>query len=247
MLKLIIITVGAIVLAYGSTLCAISNLNLGVVLVVLLGAAILLCGIFFKALEKLTRHGIFKAIKIAVLVLLVAEMGLVGFLAVYGASDNVTYSEDAVIVLGAAVRGDRITLPLKYRLDKAVEYAEKNPEALIVVSGGQGMQESVTEASAMEKYLVENGVDAHRIIKEEKATSTNENMRFSKALLDERLSEGYSVAVITNGFHVYRGTEIARAEGFADVTHMGADLQWYNLLPCYLRESLAVLKLWVFG
>jgi len=72
-------------------------------------------------------------------------------------------------------------------------------------------------------------------------------MKFSKKILDERLGSNYSVAVVTNNFHIYRGTQIAINEGFANVTHMHAKLQWYNLMPCYLRESLAVLKLWAVG
>jgi len=159
----------------------------------------------------------------------------------------VNYNEDAVIVLGAGVRGDRVTLPLKMRLDKAIEYHYKNPDALIVVTGGQGLQETVTEAYAMEKYLVQNGVDNSKILKEEKATSTFENMKYSKEILDNYFTNDYSVVIITNNFHIFRGTTIAKNSGFKNVTHMHAGLQWYNLMPCFLRESLAVIKMIICG
>ena len=188
-----------------------------------------------------------KILVVAGIILFCAELILVGFIAIYGQSDNITYKEDAVIVLGAGIRGDRVTLPLKMRLDKVVEYHSKNPDALIVVTGGQGFQETVTEAYAMEKYLIEKGVDKNVIFKEEKATSTNENMRFSKIILDGKLKENYDIVVITNNFHIYRGVSIAKKEGFKNVFHMHAELQWYNLVPCYLRESLAVLKMWFLG
>ena len=184
-----------------------------------------------------------RVIEKIVIAALCVEAVLVGFIAYQGVHDTVSYNEDAVIVLGAGVHGDRVSLPLKQRLDKALEYHEKNPEAVIVVTGGRGFQETVTEAEAMEKYLLEKGVEPESVLKEENATSTNENMKFSKVILDDRFGDEYSVAVITNNFHIYRSVRIAKNEGFKNVTHLHAGLQWYNLMPCYLRESLAVIKL----
>ena len=241
----ILTIVGLVLFMYGLILCILSNLNAGVLLVTALGVFFSLTGVFYRRIIRYSASGFFKVCKHLIIFLLCAETAFVSFIAVYGAIDNVSYTEDAVIVLGAAIRGDRVTLPLKLRLDKAIEYHRCNPEALIVVSGAQGFQETVTEAYAMEKYLVENGVDKSAIIKEEKATSTAENMKYSKMILDDRFDNDYSVAVITNNFHIFRGTFLARRYGFENVFHMHAGLQWYNLMPCYLRESLAVLKSFV--
>lgn len=246
-MRKVLTAAGAAVTVYGLILCVMSNLNLGVVMTFLAGVCLLLCGIFLQKIKELMRFRGFRILRASIIALICAELVLVGFIAVYGQNDNVRYDEDAVIVLGAGVSGDKVTLPLKQRLDIAVKYHSRNPAALIVVSGGQGFQETVTEASAMEKYLIANGVDKNCILKEEKAASTNENMRFSKVILDRRLGEDYAIAVITNNFHIYRGTAIAKEEGFKNVRHIHAGLQWYNLIPCYLRESLAVLKLWAVG
>ncbi len=246
-IKFILLTLGIIMTVYGFVLCIMSNLNLGTVLIVILGIFAMGIGVFYEKINALAKTGVMKYLKIFVILMLCIEVILVSFIAVYGAVDNVTYNEDAVIVLGAGIRGDKVTLPLKLRLDKAILYHNKNPEAVIVVTGGQGFQESVTEAYAMEKYLVEHGIDRDKIIKEERATSTAENMEFSKFLLDKQFGHNYSVVIITNNFHVFRGTSIAKKTGFDNVSHMHADLQWYNLMPCYLRESLAVLKMLVLG
>ncbi|MBE6903221.1 MAG: YdcF family protein [Ruminococcaceae bacterium] len=246
-IKIIILILGVIFTIYGLVLAMMSNLNLGVMLTLALGVFILLLGCFYGKIQILSSHLFFKITVIAVIILLCAEAILVGFIALYGHNDNVDYSEDAIIVLGAGLHGDVISTPLKYRLDKTIEYHSKNPDALIVVTGGQGLQETVTEASAMEKYLIKNGVDKNKIIKEEKATSTNENMRFSKEILDAYFEDEYKIAVITNNFHIYRATAIAKIEGFKNVSHLHTGLQWYNLVPCYLRESLAVLKMWIVG
>lgn len=243
----ILAIIGGIFFINGLFLCVLSNLNLGVILTVLLGAFFLLWGIFYSKLNELTHKGILKVIKICIIVILCIEGLFVSFLAIYGENDNVNYNEDVLIVLGAGIRGDKVTLPLKMRLDRAIEYHKKNSKALIVVTGGQGFQETVTEASAMEKYLLENGVKKENIFKEEEATSTNENMRFSKEIIDKYFDREYKTVVVTNNFHIYRGVCIAKMEGFENVYHMHAGLQWYNIVPCYLRESLAVLKMWILG
>ena len=243
----IIALVGMVFTVYGLVLCVLSNLNLGVILVLIFGIVTFFIGAFYSKLKKLTTLRAFRIFKKVFVLLLCAEIALVSFIAIYGFSDNVNYNEDAVVVLGAGIRGDKVTLPLKMRLDKAIEYHYKKPDALIVVTGGQGLQETVTEAYAMEKYLVQNGVDSSKILKEEKATSTFENMKYSKEILDNYFSNDYSVVVITNNFHIFRGVTTAQNTGFEDVTHMHAGLQWYNIIPCFLRESLAVIKMIISG
>lgn len=240
-MKYFLLVLGLIIAAIGAILYTMSNFNLGILMTILLGTVFFLWGLFY---EK-TKTGVFKIFRNIFVVSLCLELLFVGFLAYYGNVDNTDYTEDAVIVLGAGVRGDQITMPLWHRLTAAVSYHEKNPDAYIVVTGGQGAQETVTEAYAMEKYLIKRGVDPDKIIKEEQATSTEENMRFSKAILDEKLGNDYSVVVITNHFHIYRGVAIAQKEGFLDVTHMHGGLEWYNVIPNYLRETLAVLKMWI--
>ena len=162
----ILVVAGIIFIVYGLILSIISNLNLGVMLTIILGVMALIYGIFSEKINAVTSSGFLKYLKFFGIILFCAELILVGFIAIYGQSDNITYKEDAVIVLGAGIRGDRVTLPLKMRLDKVVEYHSKNPDALIVVTGGQGFQETVTEAYAMEKYLIEKGVDKNVIFKE---------------------------------------------------------------------------------
>lgn len=245
-MRFILLLIGLCLFGNGAFMSLVSNFNLGVILTVCAGLFFLVWGTFYKTIGRLTRKGIPKILKYIVISVICMEACLVGFIALYGQVDNVSYSEDAVVVLGAGIRGDRVTVPLAYRLNAAVEYHQQNPDALIVVSGGQGFQETITEAEAMEKYLLRKGVNPEKIVKEEKATSTNENMRFSKEILDRKMGSDYSVVVITNNFHIYRGVQIAKMEGFNDVYHKHAGLKWYNMAPCYLRESLAVLKMWVF-
>ena len=242
----VLAVIGAVLTINGIFMCILSNLNIGSVLTILFGGMLLVWGLIYNKIKVATSKGAPKVIKYIIIFSVISELVLVGFIAIYGQTDNMNYSEDVVIVLGAGIRGDKVTLPLKRRLDKAIEYHAQNPDALILVTGGQGFQETITEAEAMKRYLVKNGISQNVIVNEEKATSTNENMRYSKAILDARFDGSYDVVVITNNFHIYRAVSIARREGFKNVHRMHAGLEWYNYASCYLRESLAVLKMWVF-
>lgn len=167
-------------------------------------------------------------------------------LALYGSRDNVTFDEDAVIVLGKGLDGDKVPVNLAKRLDKAIEYQRRNPKALLVVSGGKGSEDKLSEAQAMYDYLLSKGIPQDIIIKEDKSTTTYENFVFSSEILKEKLGEDYSVAFVSNRFHIWRAERLAKSLGI-NTTHLGAGIQWYTIPANYVREvsvlfGLLVLK-----
>ncbi len=241
-IKILLIIVGAMLVLNACVMLLTSNVNVGIIAEFALGAAVAVYGIFAdKFIAKLPRilKGMFWG-GVCVIVLFVA------FLLGYGTTDSVTGNEDAVIVLGSGIRGELLTVGLKNRLDCAVDIYKENPDTVIVVSGGQGPQEDITEALAMERYLLRCGVDAGRIIKEEKATSTYENFVYSKQILDGLLGEGYDVAFVTNEYHIYRAGSLAKIAGFENVSHAHSSTVWYTVIPSCMRECMAVVKLWIF-
>lgn len=148
---------------------------------------------------------------------------------------------DYLIVLGAQVRADGPSIVLRYRLDRAAEYLETNPQTICVVSGGKGSNEIVSEAEAMKTYLVEKGISADRIIMEDKSTSTKENMRFSRALIPD----GSTVGVVTNNFHMYRSLLIAEKNGIENPKGIAAGSVKRYEANNILREICAVAREWV--
>lgn len=238
-IKRCLFLIGLAFLLNGVALFMVSAFNLGNLLTVILGVILAAGGIYFDAIPKY--------IKLAIAIPLLLVVALSSFLLVYGISDNVTYKEDAVIVLGAGVNGSRVSLSLADRLDSAVDYHKENPQALIVVSGGQGPGEDISEAEAMEQYLVARGVPDDLIIKEDQSTSTHENFLFSKKILEEKLGDAYTVAYITNDYHIYRAGGIARNTGIKSLTHIHSSTRWHTIIPGVLRECLAVAKFRVFG
>ncbi len=240
--------VRTLVLFFGALICfnaimlfLLSNFNIGNLLTLALGCALLLYGIYFHKIN----HDFPKSVKIVLASGMAVLFAFMAFLLTFGSVDTTKYSEDAIIVLGAAVHGETPSAVLKTRLNAARRYHEKNPDALIVVSGGQGPQEDISEAEAMKRYLVSHGVNPNIIIKEENATSTLENFRFSKEILDERLGEDYRVCYITNEFHIYRAGGFAKKAGFSQTTHLHSNTRFDSILPGTLRECLAVLYFWV--
>lgn len=213
-------------------LAAVANFTLGTFLVGALAVGLMVWVIIFTSLPKLVN---------AIIVLgLVAFLASSGFLAWHGNSSDVDYREDAVIVLGAAVHGSVISDSFKARLDAAVAYHEQNPSALIVVTGGQGPQEDMTEAHAAEIYLEGKGIFDDQILREERSTSTEENFVFAKLLLDQQLGTSYRVVFITDDFHVFRAERTARGAGLA-ATHLSCQSPWYFWPANYARETAVAL------
>lgn len=125
---------------------------------------------------------------------------------------NSTNSMDTMIVLGAKVNKDGVSKTLKQRLDKAIEYYNENKHVNIIVSGGQGKDEVMSEAWAMKNYLVKNGVDEDNIILENKATTTLENIMFSKEIMDDLNLENKAL-IVTSDYHLFRSRFIASILG----------------------------------
>ena len=116
--------------------------------------------------------------------------------------------EASVVVLGCEVKGDRPSLMLVSRMDTAVRYLREHPDVCCVVSGGRGEHEQISEAECMYRYMTAQGIAPERIIREDRSTSTRENLLFSAAILRER-DAGDRIAVVTNEFHVCRARLIA--------------------------------------
>ena len=221
----------------------LSNITLGTILTWVLAFILLLCS-FRTGIAASKPLKIIKYTLLGLFCLLLAGSSV---LYISGSQDNVTYEEDAVIVLGTGVRGEEPTESLKRRLDAAAAYHEKNPDALIVVTGGKGDDENLSEAEVMERYLLKAGIPQEIIIKEDQATSTEENFMFSGGILGKRLPSGYKTCYISNDFHIYRAGLYARYFGFPDATHASGTTPWYMIVPNGLRETVVIIKTFVLG
>lgn len=187
--------------------------------------------------------------RIEQIVLLFVFAGFVVFLIilgklVYEGQKQPEPKADYVIVLGAHVYGTRMSANLRYRIEAAYEYLLENPDTKVVLSGGQGHGEDITEAEAMRRFLVEKGISMERILMDDTSTNTEENIRNSAELIGDKEKK---VIIVSNDFHVYRAKGIARKQGFENIEGMGSKTYGFTVPNCYAREVIAVLKYRICG
>lgn len=147
-----------------------------------------------------------------------------------------------LIVLGAHVNGKQITNSLMRRLDAAYGYLCDNPQTKVIVSGGQGRGEDLPEAEAMAENLMRRGIDASRIIREERSVSTEENLRFSRELIPEIKEDRHPpVVLVTNDFHLYRALLLGKQTGYQELSGLPASSNPALQLNYLVREFFAII------
>ncbi|MCL2098854.1 MAG: YdcF family protein [Oscillospiraceae bacterium] len=154
-------------------------------------------------------------------------------------------NQDYIIVLGCRVKDGKPTPMLARRIDRAVKFYNRQKEAgeppKLVMSGGRGADEICAEAEAMKFYALKKGIPENHILTEPLSTSTFENMKFSKDIMDaESGVKPYKCIYITNNYHVLRAGIYARRAGL-NINGIGAKTAFYYLPNAILREYIAYL------
>ena len=163
-------------------------------------------------------------------------------LVISGAVQKDRTKSDYIVVLGAGLRGDQLSLTLKQRLDAALVCEQGET---IVVTGGQGWNETVPEALAMKRYLTEQGIPEERILMEDRSTNTNENLDNAKEMIEAHSGKNFSdlkVKIISSDYHCFRAKLIAKRHGYTRVTAYGAGTHPLLIPSFYIREGLALAK-----
>lgn len=194
------------------------------------------------------KHPILKVL-LALILLGVLCFAALEAVSLFGARDEVKGGPKIMIVLGCQVKPWGPSLLLQDRLDKALSYLKDHPDMTVVASGGQGPDEHITEAQCMYDYLTANGVNGENILLEENSHNTNQNLRYSLALLAE---DGYDptddIIVVSNGFHLSRVRMLwNRISGGQDnLSTLAAPTSHIpSRLKMYIREPIALVKSFV--
>ena len=231
---IIFIVLAVLSITYGFIVVSVASGSKFFLFWFLLGAIFLLCGVGVKRnwylLLPKWLMGILGALALVGMAVFLFLMVKIGACFEYTCDTPLDYIIPSVV--------------LKYRLDCAAEYLEKNPGTICIVTGAKGSNERVTEARGMADYLISAGIAEERIILEEQATNTSENIRYSKALLP---SGDVTVGIVTNNFHVYRALGIAKKQGIEDATGLAAGSSLSFLPNNMTREAIGVLKDLAFG
>ena len=115
--------------------------------------------------------------------------------------------------------------------------------ALCIVSGGQGPDEPFTEASCMRDYMVERGIPPERIILEEKASNTKENILYSTALIEQLGLTDRQIVCISSETHIPR-IRLMCARSGVDSLYIKAETPMkIFLFTTWVREYLSYAKM----
>ena len=146
---------------------------------------------------------------------------------------------DYIIVLGAGIKGKRVTPLLAGRIDKGMELLKYNPNAKLILSGGMGPGEDIPEGVAMADYAKQKGVSDEKIIIEDKSKNTKENLLFSYKLIDNKNSK---IAIVTTSYHVFRALVFAKKLNIPCIGY-GSKTKWYFTLNALIREYIGYLSI----
>jgi len=191
-----------------------------------------------------------KYIRLAVTILILIGFGyfcLVESFIIRDARTDTEQSADYLIVLGAGVNGTVPSLSLRDRLVGAYDYMTANPDCIAVVSGGRGPGEDITEAQCMRDWLVDNGIAPERILMEDKATSTLENLRYSMEIITAQGGTDSVIGVLSSEYHLHRAKLLAEHVGI-DAVGVAARTSYPTVkINYFIREAFAMTELYVFG
>lgn len=250
LLRLVGLMAGIIcLLLFWAPLAVAGILNLGNITGIVLSIMWILYMIFTPVVHKLI--GKWWTLRLAkvpmattgVLLIICATLVVVESACMVGACMKQGTEASTAVVLGCRVYGERASLSLVERLEAAYEYLMEHPDADCVVSGGQGPGEDISEAECMYRWLVNKGIDPERIYKEDKSTSTEENIAFSKEVIEEN-GLFQKIVIVTNEYHIFRAGMIADDNGMVWGAMPGKSAAW--LFPTYyVRELYAILAEWI--
>ena len=218
--------------------------------IVILGILLILYDFTKKNLKKIKFYSVIKniiktVILMGIIVFVIIETAIVTF-----PKCNKENSE-YVLILGAGLdNGITPNLILKERLDTAIRYINYcgNPE-YIVLSGGKGNDEEISEAEAMNKYLIDRGIPRNKIIIEDKSRNTYENFLYSKEKIQEKSGKqikDINVKIITSDFHAFRSSIIAKRNGYEKFNNYSSSTECYLMPVTYTREAFAIVKSLIF-
>ena len=211
------------------------------------GAAALLWGFLSARRERrwarIARRGVAVCLALGTAVFAVLEIQVVRW-----SRTDTERDAAAVVVLGAGVNGTAPSLSLLVRLEAALDYIAGKPDIPIVVTGSQGPGEDVSEAACMADWLMDHGISEERIILEDQADNTEENIAFSKKLLaDKGIDLTDDIAVVSSDYHLYRASLLWGAPRMVPVAAHMPGRYWPLTVNYYIREAFAASALLVFG
>ncbi|MBC2579217.1 YdcF family protein [Clostridium sp. DJ247] len=173
--------------------------------------------------------------------LLVVITTYILFNIIYFGESSKAQKSDCIIVLGCSVYGTVPSPFLVWRTEHALQLYNKGYGKYIIVSGGKGPGEDISEAEAMRRYLISKGMDQSKILVEDKSSSTMANLINSKIIMKEKNLN--TAVIVSNKFHLKRASLMAKEQNI-NASYSGVFVKDYKAheIKGYIREVPAFVK-----
>lgn len=253
LLRILLTVIGAIIMLDCAALMMVDKFNFGTVLPLLIGAIFVSHGVGWPIIRaKLAQKPVLRRIWYGLWI--VFGLWLVSFmLFAYTLQQQIKQGKQtlppvaAMIVLGSGTVEGKPSSTLASRLDTAARLVAKQPQALIITSGGIGLGQTRSEADIMATYLQQtHGIPLDRIYQEGRSTSTEENLAYSQRILAQHgISKRAPIAIVTSDFHTIRAAAIARHQGYGQPIPLASPTPLSIRYNAWFREYFAFGSGWL--
>lgn len=244
-INVILLILGIVMMVYSTGISFIVDglgrnlFILGLFLIVFALVKIFFCKLQHRKVIKIFNN----ILNILICCFLIFFIVIEGIIISYGNKKEVTNTK-YVLILGAGLWGDTPSNTLVKRLDSAINIINKDTK--VIVSGGKGEGETVTEAEAMEMYLISKGINKNQIIREDESRNTYENIKNSNQILRGiEKDKDFQITIVTSNFHMFRANMLASRFKIKNSSYSASVMK--SIEPgYYIREFFAVLKSYIF-
>ncbi len=153
-----------------------------------------------------------------------------------------------LIVCGAGINGSTPSRSMTDRLERTLDWLAEEPEGVAILSGSRGPDEDISEAEAMYVWLTARGVRPDRLLLEERADNSRQNIEYSLALIAQNGGDPTGrVAILSSEYHLYRLGYMAERLGCQPALAAAPTAKTSLFVNYAIREAFAMWKIYLFG
>lgn len=251
--RLFITIFSTVLIVDGLILIGQGNIDLGTIFPTILGSASLVYIMFQDRIHSWINQSAYrrKGIQIVSVLSLMLITSIIAFCiwmsCITNSHQTLQRKEtelSAIIVLGCKIQNQRPSAMLQTRIDKAIELAKKNPNTMIIATGGKDLRSRSTEAEIIKSELAHYNISKNRILLKNQSTSTFENLYNAKTILQQRNIniETHNIAIVSNDFHMQRVNKIAQKLGYKFPIMIEVTTPAQIRINSWIREYFAFIK-----
>lgn len=145
-----------------------------------------------------------KFLKIVVIVVILIMGGFIGLITsiYYYSHIDDAQDADAIVVLGASQWNGAPSPVFKARLDQAYLLYQEEYAPFIILTGGVGDGEEMSESQAGKDYLIQRGILEDKILLEEEGQTSWQSLNQVTQIIQS--NKFNSIILVSDGFHMMR-------------------------------------------